>query len=319
MFHHFLHSYSFRFHYLHRPDYDVFAFIARAVAEGFTGVAINANGPNFRHLSGEDDAHIDRVRAAIDAAGLLVDFETSGTDPAHLARLLKAAHRLGARHLRTYTRHAGTTAEKIERTAADLRVAANIADACDVVIVLENHEEFTGTELAEILRKADSPRVQALYDYGNSQMLLEDPHDALAEMAPWIRTAHLKDHVMIAAKHAPDGRLRVQGVPVGDGFLDIAGTTRRLLDAGVDRICFENVWGYSAPVQARAFEAPWRAADGQAAFRYLAPPFDPEICCLDPMALGEAERVALEERAFVRGLSNLRRIFADAGLEPHRP
>src|SRR5262245_24824987 len=138
--HLFLHTYSFRFHYLHKPGYGVFDFIARAAAEGFTGVNINANGPNFRHLSGDSDAHIAAVRRAIDAAGLLMDFETSGTDPEHLARLLAAGKKLGATHLRTYTRHHGPRAQVLDATARDLSAAVPAAAAAGIVIVLENHE-----------------------------------------------------------------------------------------------------------------------------------------------------------------------------------
>ena len=48
----FLQSYCYRHHYLHQPGYDVFDFLDRAAADGYTGVSINMNGPNYRQLSG---------------------------------------------------------------------------------------------------------------------------------------------------------------------------------------------------------------------------------------------------------------------------
>jgi hypothetical protein len=40
--------------------------------------------------------------------------------------------------------------------------------------VIENHEEFTGPELAEVIAEVNSPFLGAVYDYSNSQTLLED-------------------------------------------------------------------------------------------------------------------------------------------------
>lgn len=185
-----LHSYSLRFALWHDPRFDVFALLDRAVREGFAGVALNVNGPRYRFLGGDEPAHVARVADAIRERGLTVDIETSGTAPAHLERLLGLATRLGARNLRTYTRHAGPRAEVIAATVADLRAAAPAAAAAGVDVLLENHEEFTGVELARVLEAVDHPAVGALYDYGNSMMLHEEPHAALDAMLPWTRKAH---------------------------------------------------------------------------------------------------------------------------------
>jgi len=124
----FLHSYSLRFHYLHKPGFDVFAFIRRAVADGFSGVNINLNAAHYRHLSGDSPDHIAAVRRALDKASLKRDVETSGTDPKHLETLLAVARTLGADNLRTYTRHHGDTEEQIALTARDLKTGAKLAD-----------------------------------------------------------------------------------------------------------------------------------------------------------------------------------------------
>ena len=63
--------------------------------------------------------------------------------------------------------------------------------------------------------------MKILYDYGNSQMVLEDPLKALEATLPHIHSVHVKDHVMVRPEHSPAGRLTVAGVPVGEGFIRI--------------------------------------------------------------------------------------------------
>ena len=117
----FLQSYCYRHHYLHRPDYDVFTFLDRAAADGFTGVSINMNGPNYRQLSGTSPEHIRRVRDRLEANKLRCDIETSGTDDAHLTTILKVCETMGVEQARTYMRHAGTPeAFGAERAAAGI-------------------------------------------------------------------------------------------------------------------------------------------------------------------------------------------------------
>ena len=53
----FLQSYCYKHHYLHAPGYDVFAYLERTAADGFTGVSFNLNGPYYRQLSGTSIEH----------------------------------------------------------------------------------------------------------------------------------------------------------------------------------------------------------------------------------------------------------------------
>jgi sugar phosphate isomerase/epimerase len=312
----FLHVYSFRFALRLDPAFDVFAVLDRAVAEGYAGVAINVNGPRYRFLGGDDEAHVARVADAVRERGLDLDIETSGTAPAHLATLLGLAARLGARHLRTYTRHAGARADVVARTVADLRAAAPLAERAGIPLLLENHEEFTGREIAAILERVAHPAVGALYDYGNSMMRREDPLDCLDAMLPWTRKAHLKDHVVLAAADAPGGQAVVAGVPIGRGNLDVVETTRRLLAAGMDRIAFENVWSYTAPIGPRQDGLPEQPL-GAGAFRTLPGPWAPEVYLPDAEAVAASDParvVALEARAYAEARAWLASAFAAAGI-----
>lgn len=307
-----IHSYSFVQHFQHAPGFTVFDFLRRATELGFTGINLNLNRPDWRHLTGRSPEHVERVRRTLAERGLSLELDTSGTDPAHLGNLLSLARALGARNLRTYTRHRGTPAEVAARTLEDLRQAVRHAEAAGVMLVLENHEEFTGPELAGIVATVDSPFLKVLYDYGNSQMVLEDPSDCLEALLPHVATMHLKDHLMLRAEHSPDGRLSVLGTAMGEGALPILPLTRRLVAAGHRRIVFESVWAYRAPVHRQAAGVrPVTLGDGS--FRYAEPPFDGRRLVPDQSALSPEALVAGEAAAVERSLGWLRGALRDEG------
>lgn len=312
-----IHSFSLWHHFAHQPGFDARAFGDLARSLGFSGINLSLNSTNFRHLGGTEGWRIDRLARWRRENDMTLELDTSGTEPSHLARLLEVAARAGASHLRTYTRHGGTPHEMLAATVADLRRAIAAAEANGVTIVLENHEDFTGPELARILRAVDHPRLRILYDYGNSQMVLEDPEATLEAVLPFVDAVHIKDHVMVAPEHA-GGRMMVAGVPMGEGFLPIGPLTARLLDAGLRRFCFENVWAYSAPI--RPGRQPLGGVvPGIGSFAFLAPPFDPARIILDQSRHSGAELVALERAALERGLGWFRALMAEMNLTVRPP
>lgn len=302
----FIHTYSFRFRLLHDPDFGIIDLLDRAVADGNPGVGLNVNGPRYRFLGGDDPAHVKMVAGAIRERGLLVDIETSGTDPVHLTHLLDLAVALGADHLRTYTRHTGDRTHVIDATIRDLVEIGPVAADRGIPVLLENHEEFTGTEIARILERVDHPFVGALYDYGNSMMLREDPLDALDAMLPWTRAAHLKDHVVMHDM--------VCGVPTGEGVLPLVEITRRLLAAGMTRIAFENVWSYTCPFHPRLDGLPEEPATSPIFLPHQDP--DDPVYFLrgveDVLARDPARVFALEEESYRRAAVLVERMVADA-------
>lgn len=305
-----IHSFSLWHHFAHKPGFDAVAFADLAATMGFSGLSLSLNNENYRHLGGRDTARMDRLRDHLAGLDFSLEVDTSGTDPAHMREMLGVAHRLGATSLRTYTRHAGRPADMMAATTRDL--AAVVADAArlGIVIVLENHEDFTGPELARIVEAVGHPNLKILYDYGNSQMVLEDPEAALDAVLPHVHSVHFKDHVMVRAEHA--GRLTVAGVPIGDGFLPLDRLTRRLLDHGLRRITFENVWAYSAPIR------PGRVALagvslGQGSFAFLDPPFDPALVILDQSVHSPQSLIDLEHAALGRGVAGFRSVLRRQG------
>ncbi len=239
-----LHSYSMINHLNHDASYDVLRFIEHAKELGFSGVNISANGPGYRDLGGTSDEHFAKVKAHLQQLNMACELDTSDTRVPHMTELLNVAQAIGATVLRVYTRYQASVGELIKWTIADLKALAPVAEQMGILIVLENHEDFTGMQVCEILDAVDSPWVKALYDYGNSQNVAEDPHVALTAMAPHVARIHMKDHIVI--RH--EGKLWTQGVAIGDGTLPFNELTSRLLGMGLSRLCFENSWGYVAPI-----------------------------------------------------------------------
>lgn len=242
-----VHSFSLRFQFRYRSSsgYDVFSYIDEMADRGFTGVNVSANGVGYRDLCGTTAEHFAAVAQAVDRRGLRLELDTSDTSEENMRTMLGVAAACGADTLRTYTKYQGELSEVVAWTIRDLRAIGSMAADVGVVVVLENHEDFTGPVLARILESVDHPNVRALYDYGNSQMVGEDPLAALGAMAPFIARVHAKDHVLV---HGPGGPV-VQGVAFGRGRLPVGEITDHLYAAGVRRFCFENVWGYNAPLK----------------------------------------------------------------------
>ncbi len=305
-----IHSFSLWHHFANKPGFDAIAFAELARSMGFQGISLSLNDANYRHLGGRNTDRMDRLRAYLTTHGMSLEVDTSGTAPAHMSEMLNVAHRMGATSLRTYTRHGGPVREMLQKTADDLAEVMQKAADLGVIIVLENHEDFTGPELAEIVERVNRPNLKILYDYGNSQMVLEDPIASLDAVLPHVYSVHFKDHVMIRAEDA--GQLTVAGVPVGDGFLPLTDLTSRLLEQGLRRFTYENVWAYSAPIQTG--RKPLDGVGlGKGAFAYLDPPFDPAHVILRQSAFSPQMLVDLEHQALHRGHEGFRRVLRKLG------
>jgi len=295
-----IHSYSLHNHFINLPDYDVFRFIDHAKEMGFTGVNISANGPGYRNLGGDTQAHFAKVKSYLLEQGMACELDTSDTRVPHLRQLLHVAKAIGADTVRVYTRYEGSIGELIKCTIADLKELAPLAEELAVQIVLENHEDFTGMQICEILHAVDNPWIKALYDYGNSQNVAEDPIHALEAMAPHVTRMHMKDHIVI--KH--DDKYWTQGVAIGEGTLPFAELTRRLIDMGLTRLCFENSWGYVAPISDQHGPLPITAC-----FKVF------EQAPLVALELPAEQAVAGELRALQVGVQHLQGVCANLGYK----
>ena len=307
-----LHTYSLRFQFQHRPDFDVFAFIDLAATLGFDGVAISANDSDYRHLGSKSPAQFARIHQHLEEQRLICDLDTSGTTPDHLTALIDVARQIGARQLRTYTRY--PYPETLTRTPADLAQVGPQAAAAGITVLLENHETFTGAEIASILAAVNHPNVQALFDYGNSQMALEDPLTALAAMAPYARSAHIKDHVVWPVTGRSPAEWHVLGVPLGQGHLPIAELTRQLYDAGLREYVLEDSWGYHARFKPERVNPTTLAQVGHGSFGLAQPPRQNEYYWFATAELDSDWLVEQEMASLQRSWAWLQQLLAELGL-----
>jgi len=311
-----LHSFSYEQHFLHRPGFDAFAFLDRAEELGVAGVHISINGYSFRCAGGTDPGRLAAIADEAEARGMFVETDTSGTDPDHLAAMARAARQLGADRLRTYTRHKGSAGEIVAATIADLRAAAERVADEGLMLLLENHEDFTGDEVARILDAVGHPAVAALYDFGNSMNVMEEPMAAARAMAPYVRSVHMKDHVVA---REGDGAPQVVGVPNGAGNIDIPAILAFLIDeAGLERICIESCYGYVSPLVRHAGRLA-EASRKSGTFRVLNGPFDEAMVLLDADRLRRSDPAALfnyEQAAVARGVAHARGVLRALGFDP---
>jgi sugar phosphate isomerase/epimerase len=113
---------------------------------------------------------------------------------------------------------------------AVLRGAAPAAEGAGVLLLLENHSDFTASEYEAIVAEAGSERVGVFLDLINPVAALENPVAVVERLAPLAHAGHVKDYVFRSLP-TNDGYHR-RGFEVlyrypGEGVADLPG----LLDA----------------------------------------------------------------------------------------
>lgn len=187
----FAHAYTHLMNFTHctfRPV-DLLDFAYR---HELSGVCIHLADGEDRSLGRADDATLQTVAAHARRLGLAVHLEISSTARPDVDRAIHVARAMGVRHLRVYSRYEGLLSAVMVRIRDDLRYLTAQADLHDLHIHVEQHEELKSTEIASLLSDIAHPRLWALFDCGNMINAAEQPMDALRNLAPWIRQAHLK-------------------------------------------------------------------------------------------------------------------------------
>lgn len=124
--------------------------------------------------------------------GLRLHLETSASDKSEVDRATDCALDLGVSNIRLYARYEGRLSSVVERVYADMCYAAEVANKHNLHIDYEQHEDLKAAEIADILRRVGDRRINALFDYTNSLNAHEEPLEALAILAPYIRQVHIK-------------------------------------------------------------------------------------------------------------------------------
>jgi sugar phosphate isomerase/epimerase len=108
------------------------------------------------------------------------------------------------------------------------RVAENVAALADAVapdnftIAIENHCDWRGHEIVDIVKQANRPNLKMQLDTGNAFSVFEDPVECARVMAPWVVSVHLKDIRVIPYSYDEVQGIRGVSVPLGEGHVDNA-------------------------------------------------------------------------------------------------
>ncbi len=213
------------------------AFVELVHSFGGSGCQID-----LAQLGSAEAPELKRVRAALERHGLFGELSVparSLEDPDAFARCASAARELGATRLRVALL-SGRRYEDfhrmedwrsfVERWRRALPRAATWLEREGLQAGIENHKDYLGPELAEMLRSVGSAHLGACIDFGNNLALLEDPLATIEALAPYAVTTHLKD----MAVRPCEGGFELSEVPLGKGILPIAWIVEKLRKARPD-------------------------------------------------------------------------------------
>jgi 3-oxoisoapionate decarboxylase len=110
------------------------------------------------------------------------------------------------------------------------RRAVPLAEQAGVKMAVENHVDFTGDEMVEMIEAVGSPNFGINFDTGNFLRLLDDPIKGMQKLAKYTYATHIKD-LKVNPDAAPDDWYFFSSVPVGDGLIDNVALARMLKDA----------------------------------------------------------------------------------------
>jgi hypothetical protein len=295
----FAHPYTFIHNLTHggfRP-LDVAEF---AYQHELAGLCMHVNDGGPRSLGRMSAGELAAFRDGVETLGLALHLEISSTARADVDRAVWLAGALGVRNVRVYSRYGGPLSDVLERTYQDLCYLREQAVAHDLHFDFEQHEEYRAGEIVGLLRRVGHPRVNALFDFGNMLNAAEEPLDALAALAPYIRQVHVKG----ARRLAEDGGYAQLGVLQG-GPEDELPAARMLFELLLLGDETPQVIAFALEQEVNYYAPPFRRR-GEAAdpvIRHRDPsdtPLDPSVPL--PRHLLDERRWAVNQVTYVRGV-----------------
>lgn len=205
---------------------------------------------DLSQFTSEDDAYLRAIRARAGKAGLWIELSVPSR---HLEseqayeRMARVAAALGVDRIRVallYGRRYESFATReawqdFDRTwRARLAAIKPVVERYPIAVGIENHKDYTASELAGLLDWLDSPRFGACVDFGNNVSLLEDPLHTIRTLAPYAVTTHVKD---MAVRRDAEG-FELSEVPLGEGMVPLAEAIGLIRAARPDaRFCLEMI------------------------------------------------------------------------------
>jgi sugar phosphate isomerase/epimerase len=124
-------------------------------------------------------------------------------------------------------------APQLERLERMFRDAVRIAADHGIRMAVENHIDFTSSEMVQLLDAVDSVYLGINFDTGNFVRLLDDPIQGMDKLAERVYATHIKDLKVQRGVPANEWYF-FSSVPIGDGVVDNEKLARRLAKAGFD-------------------------------------------------------------------------------------
>lgn len=170
---------------------------------------------------------------------------TKESDAAQFEKQLASAKAAGARCIRLAclsgrryeTFHSmAEWREFVARSKDGIRRMVTLAERARMPVALENHKDWTGEEMAALMKEYSSEYLGVCLDFGNNLSLLDDPYDVIERLAPYTISTHMKDsRVSLGPAGGALGSpkcLLLDDVVLGDGVLDIARILEQLRKGG---------------------------------------------------------------------------------------
>ena len=136
---------------------------------------------------------------------------------------------------------------QIKRLTKMLKEAVKVAEDKGVILAIENHIDFTASEILTLINNVDSKYFGVNFDTGNALRLFEDPVEEAKILAPYIYATHIKD-VSPKRGGSPKEWNFWESVPAGKGVVDIPGVMKVLKDQGYEGVlaieldCLREEW-----------------------------------------------------------------------------
>ena len=157
-------------------------------------------GTDFGYLKDLNAACAD---AEVESLLIMVDGEGSLADPDDARRReaienhfkwVAAAAFLGCHAIRVNAAGEGERQEQAARAADSLRRIARVSADYDIDVIVENHGGLSsdGAWLADVMKRADHPRVGTLPDFGNFYEY--DRYQGVADLMPFAKAVSAKSH-----------------------------------------------------------------------------------------------------------------------------
>ncbi len=116
---------------------------------------------------------------------------------------------------------------QIKNLTLMLKEAAKVAEDKGVILAMENHIDYTATEILDLLNRVGSNNLGVNFDTGNALRLFEDPVEEAEILGPFIYATHVKD-VSPMKGGSPKDWHYWESVPAGKGVVDIPGVMKVL-------------------------------------------------------------------------------------------